>query len=221
MRADPPLYLFAKEPVPGRVKTRLQDRLSAEQCADLAQQMLLQSVQTATRFWPGERILCVLPRRNAAIFQSLAARYRLAVVEQCGADLGARLLTALQAGVDAAGAAAVMGCDVPHIDGAILQAGYRRLSDGEDVIGPSIDGGFYLLGLHRLPPTLFDRIEWGGNTVRTRLVRRAQQLGIRLHQLERLRDIDRWEDVLWLAGRDRRYARFVAQSTAPTATPNP
>jgi len=212
-RAPIPLLLFAKPPRAGRVKTRMQPQLSAADAARLAQAMLDDTLANACANWPGEVALCVLPGDGEMAVAQLAARHGITTTAQVGDDLGARMLNALAAGIERAGAAAVLGCDVPHCPAAVLASAHALLVHGDNPIGISADGGFYFLGLHRAPPELFAGVEWGRAAVADSVRDAAAGAGIELTDLPTLRDIDRFEDLRWLAGIAPGYRRFVAAAT--------
>lgn len=208
-----PLYLFAKSPVPGEVKTRLLTHLSAASCAALAEEMLFHSVENITSYWPGALVLCVTPSCDDPNFREISKRYNCDVILQIDADLGGRMMHVLEQGISVSGAAVVMGCDVPQISERILVSASAYLRAGENVIGPAEDGGFYLLGLQSSCPELFEGISWGGNKVLDEVLLRARLLGISLKKLPVLRDIDRWEDLKWLAASNQRYTQFLENNT--------
>ena len=87
MPANPsiPLYLFAKAPEPGRVKTRMQPYLDPDMCAALAAQMLDDSARQVSLFWPGRRILCVTPNSSHPQFDRLRREADFEVTEQIDA----------------------------------------------------------------------------------------------------------------------------------------
>ena len=217
-RAPIPLYLFAKAPRAGEVKTRMQPQLSATAAARLAQFMLEQTVENACAHWPGAVALCVAPRLDAPAFARLAARHRIAVTLQTGGDLGCRMQAALAAGIARAGAAAVMGCDVPHCPGAALAEAHALLVRGENPVGATVDGGFYFLGLQRAEAALFAGVAWSGAAVLETVRARAAAAGLQLTDLPRLRDIDHYADLQWLAGVEPAYRRFVAATARSETT---
>lgn len=209
-RANFPLFLMAKPPQPGRAKTRMSPPLSAARAAELARKMLAQSAARACRHWRGEVVLCAAAAHP--VFAELAERHAIRVTRQPrNADLGARMLHALQGGIAAAGRAAVMGCDVPHFPGAMLARAHALLARGENAVGPAADGGFYLLGLQRAEETLFAGVDWNGASPLAQLSARAKILGMQFTALPELRDIDRYADLEWLAAREPAYQTFLAQ----------
>lgn len=205
-----PLYLMAKAPVSGAVKTRMQPQLDRAQSVQLAHVMLQQSARNACRHWRGEVSLCALPQPTHPAFRQLLADYPLAHATQRGENLGARMLQALKQGIARAGCAAVIGCDVPHCPGDILLAAHAMLARGENPVGPTEDGGFYLLGLQRAEQTLFNGVQWGGGDEWAAVRARASAVGMRFAELPRLRDIDRYADLQWLAEMDSAYQQFVS-----------
>ncbi len=187
-----PLVLFAKTPIAGEVKTRLQPQCTPQQCVDIARILISESVRVVSRVWPGSVSLAVWPDANDSFLQRLPSDHDLSVLVQVAGDLGDKMHAALQ---QSGYPAAVMGCDVPHIPSAHLSQAYRWLSDGRDVIGPSADGGYYLLGLARPAPTIFNGIKWGTDQVLTATLDRAHNIDRRLLSLPVLNDIDTWADL--------------------------
>ena len=204
-----PLYLFAKVPQPGAVKTRLRPHLSQQRCAELARRMLEDTAAKAARHWPGRSVLCITPHLHDPFITGLARRYGLTQTLQSDGDLGQRMQAALTAGINQHGAAVVMGCDVPYIPADWLTRSYHLMRRGANLIGPAEDGGFYLLGLHRFPPGLFDGIQWGESGVRAALLSQAAKRRLRLRALPTLRDIDQWAELRWLARTHPDYAEFA------------
>ena len=205
-----PLYLFAKAPLPGRVKTRMQPQLSEAQSAQLATLMLKQTVEKVSRFWPGKLILTVSPSINHALFDQLAHHYNLPLEAQVDGDLGSKMLHVLGQGIEQFGSAVVMGCDVPQITNKILLQVHARLVEKQPIIGPASDGGFYLLGLNRMVPGIFAGVDWGSRQVIARVCQNFQHLGMALSHCSELRDIDNWDDLCWLGTHDQHYREFVA-----------
>ena len=214
-----PLYLFAKAPIPGKVKTRMRSHLSDDACAALATEMLYQSAHKVAKNWPGKFVLCVTPSRVDPHFEHISKQYNCEIVEQSKGDLGDRMKQVLTRGISEAGAAAVMGCDVPQIGGHILAQAEEYLRRGKNVIGPAEDGGFYLLGLRVVHRELFTSIEWGGDRVLDDVLERSKKINLSFKRLEVLRDIDRWEDLNWLAARLEQYTQYLKdESVVSTST---
>lgn len=198
---QPALMIFAKQPLPGQAKTRLLSDYTPEQAAAIAAVMIRETVGLAVSSWPGEIYLCGAPDADHPLFEELARDFRLRLLDQSGADLGARMLAALRLGIERHGAAAVLGSDVPHCRWDVLDEANAHLAQGRNVLGPTEDGGYYLIGLTQAHEALFTRMPWGSATVLEETLARAGQLGIEFEVLARLRDIDTAAD-LWVIGRD-------------------
>ena len=195
--SQPELILFARQPVPGQAKTRLQPDYSPEKAAEIACFMIRATVELAVSAWPGDVSLYVWPGTDHLLFRQLAREFDIHLVPQLEGDLGARMLHALQEGIARRGAAAVMGCDVPHCGWDIVDQANGWLARGKNILGPTEDGGYYLIGLQEAQAELFTGMPWGGSGVLELTLARAKKLGIEFDLLKKLRDIDTAAD-LWL-----------------------
>ena len=194
---QPELILFAKQPLPGEVKTRLLPDYSPERAAEIAAFLIRATVELAASSWPGDVALHVWPDVDHPLFQELAREFHIRLVPQAGGDVGARMLSALRAGAERHGCAAVMGCDVPHCGWDVLDLANDLLARGKNVLGPTEDGGYYFIGLQEARPELFENMPWGGNQVLPMTLARAEAAGMEFDLLAQLRDIDTARD-LWL-----------------------
>lgn len=193
----PALMIFAKQPVAGRVKTRLQPEFTPERAAEVADAMIRETVELAVSSWPDPIYLCGTPDADHPLFRELADRFDISLLDQGRGDLGARMQRALAHGIEHHGAAAVLGCDVPHCDWEILDDANAALVRGTSVLGPSEDGGYYLIGVTEANVELFSGIAWGGPCVFDMTLERAARIGLEFTLLPALRDIDTAAD-LWL-----------------------
>jgi rSAM/selenodomain-associated transferase 1 len=188
-----PLLVFAKAPIAGKVKTRLQPHCSAEQAVEIAKILLEDTLRQAIAHWPGPVILSVALDIQHEFVHAMSEKYAVPLVAQGTGNLGDRMSFALdQYGYPAA----IIGSDAPHITKQSLTRAYQRLSNGNNVIGPSDDGGYYLIGLATACSALFQDIIWGGNAVLASTLERADQQSKHLHQLPPLNDVDTWPDLL-------------------------
>ena len=195
VESDAPLYLFAKAPVAGRVKRRLCPPLNAKQAAQVAMAMLAHSSAVVERGWLGKRVLNVTPDLSPAAFLSYQQEMNWQTRVQVEADLGERMREVLLEGVESSGSAVVLGTDIPTLNTTILKDTFYALQAGQSVVGPSQDGGFYLLGLREVPMGLFNGIVWGSVEVYARLMKNARALGLNLQPLPTLSDCDYFEDL--------------------------
>jgi uncharacterized protein len=94
----------------------------------------------------------------------------------------------------------VIGTDIPDLGPKELEEAYRALDSSDVVVGPAADGGYYLLGTSTLIPALFEDIPWSTHEVFARTMRNAALLGLSVHLLDTLSDIDTPQDLLaWQA----------------------
>jgi rSAM/selenodomain-associated transferase 1 len=195
----PELLIFARHPVVGQVKVRLQSDVTPAGAAELASFLLRATVELATEYWPGDVYLYGLPDEQHPLFRELAVQRHVHLASQGAGDPGQRMAAALAAGIARRGAAAVMDCDIPHAGGQLLETAYETLARGHNVLGPTVGGGYYLVGLQNEAPALFAGIPWGGGAVLDQTLAQAQEAGIGLELLPRLRTVSTLADLAAIA----------------------
>lgn len=195
---SPDLILFAKQPMAGKVKTRLQRDYTPLQVAEIATFLIRASVRLASSSWPSEIYLYAAPDPDHALFKELARDFHIHLAQQAPGDLGQKMLQAMRDGIARSGAAGILGCDVPHCPWEIIEQAHEHLANGKCVLGPAEDGGYYFIGLQQAQAALFKGIAWGGDRVAELTLASARRLGLRFEMLPVLNDIDTTED-LWLA----------------------
>ncbi len=193
--ASIPLYLYAKAPVVGQVKQRLCPPLSPKQAAQVAQALLLQAADTVDSGWPGQCVLSVSPDLEHPDFQVIRQSNRWQTAIQLQTDLGGRMCDTLERGIAIAGAAAILGTDIPTLTNEVLQQAHALLAQGRQVVGPSADGGFYFIGMTQSPRSLFNGIRWGSSTVYAKLMENARANKITLEPLPVLSDCDYFKEL--------------------------
>jgi len=197
------LLIFAKQPVAGAAKTRLCPPLTPDEAARVYEAMLF-DVLESTADLPGiERWLCFGPSPTAAdYFRSIAPE--LHQLPQQGADLGERLITAMDAAfAHGADQVAVIGTDAPDLPVNYIAKAFTSLDNSPEsaVFGPATDGGYYLAALARPCPDLFQRIAWSSAEVLATTLTRAASSGIRALLLPQWNDIDTWAELAMVAAR--------------------
>ena len=132
-------------------------------------------------------------------FQARAPGARL--LAQPEGDLGRRLLAAFEAALaDGARTPVLIGSDSPTLPSNLLRAGQRLLANHDVVVGPAEDGGYYLVGMNRLQPAIFEGIDWGESVVLEQTLARAASAGLRVATLPYWYDIDTADDLARLEG---------------------
>ena len=194
--ADTALIVFARAPRPGEVKTRLIERFGAAGAAAIYQQLLAATLRAAERSTLTARYLYCSDAASRAWFDAELSPQQWTVRVQCDGDLGLRMHDALQAALRAHPAAVLIGSDIPDIDEAHLHAAAGVLGAGADaVLGPSDDGGFYLVGLREAADDVFNGVAWSSGSELDGVRARLRQRGWRWQELETLFDVDTPADV--------------------------
>ena len=190
------LCIMAKAPEAGRVKTRLCPPLSAEQAAQLSRCFLLDKVAQVRQVARAEPVVAFAPAGAAALFEALAPGFTL--LPQGDGDLTARVGSVLaRLFADGCEAAILIDSDSPTLPVELLDRAVTLAASGEHdlVVGPSEDGGYYLIGLRSPHPELFDGMPWSTPAVLEETLRRAGVLGLRTVGLPAWYDVDTWADL--------------------------
>ena len=203
---DYPLVLFAKAPQEGKVKTRLSPELSLIEAAEVAKVLLTETLQLTLEHWPGKVVLAVWPDAKDAFIQSLIEQFEIELIVQSEGDLGMKMFNAMQ---EVGYPCAVMGCDVPHLAAQELRKAYASLAKKHNIIGPTEDGGYYLLGLQSSQAELFKKQSWGETTVLESSLRVAAQQCFELHPLATMVDVDHYDDLVKVSDEVKSLQRFV------------
>lgn len=193
------LILFARAPLLGRVKTRLQPDLSPEEGLQLHRAMLRDalSLLRAAAARAGVDPIVALSEPLAAdepIAPDLAG---LETTLQAGDDLGERLLRAFQARLHgSSGAVAAIGSDSPTLHADTVASAFQSLLDHDVVVVPAADGGYVLVGCRHLHPAIFQRMPWGTPQVMRETTKRLRKAGISHTILPPGRDLDTRDDLI-------------------------
>jgi rSAM/selenodomain-associated transferase 1 len=188
----PVIQLFAKPPVAGRVKTRLIPDLGQSLATDIYRYCLDYALRLVRQTNIDYQIWLSEDSHDPLFIGEL---YHL----QQGADLGSRMLSAIQSqlqhGTTEACAVILIGSDCLDLTPAHLQQAIDSLVSDDLVLLPTFDGGYALIGCRRIDTRLFANVEWGGNQVLQQTLGNAQSLNYRVSVLETVRDIDTLQDV--------------------------
>jgi rSAM/selenodomain-associated transferase 1 len=195
---SPILGVFAKVPRPGHVKTRLGEEIGMEKAAKFYAESLawlLLRLSTENR----EFVLFFAPKSE---YERLLTMYPLLESMDCqpqkGDDLGERMLNGIKYLYEEYESTPVLlGSDSPDLPFDRLDRAYEELNDSRTdlVLGPSRDGGYYLIGMNEPHEELFLGMEWSHSDVTEETLRRARQNDLTHTLLEPWRDYDRPEDV--------------------------
>jgi rSAM/selenodomain-associated transferase 1 len=193
------LGLFAKQPLPGQVKTRLAAGSSPEWAAAVANAFLHDLLERLAGV-DARRVLVFAPPKAAAYFATVAGG-TFEAAPQAEGDLGHRLTVffaeQLRAG---ARSVVVLGTDSPTVPLEYVERAFRELERADVVVGPATDGGYYLVGCGRRLPPIFDGIAWGTSHVLADTVARLADERGRLALLPPWYDVDTLDDWQALRG---------------------
>ncbi|MGE0607559.1 MAG: TIGR04283 family arsenosugar biosynthesis glycosyltransferase [Pirellulales bacterium] len=211
------LLIFARVPQPGQAKTRLIPALGQEQASRLHHALTLKTLAAAAE---------LVSRRPVGVEawfaggdeparRQLLGSYPFSSHVQQGDDLGERLRRAVSAAFAGGGQrVVVIGTDCPDINAKTLATAFDALQRHDVVWGPAQDGGYYLVGLRRDQPELFQGIDWGTEHVLRQSLAVCRSMGLKVHQLAALPDVDRAEDLVVC----RRIGQELAE-VLPTVVP--
>ncbi|MDH5428200.1 MAG: TIGR04282 family arsenosugar biosynthesis glycosyltransferase [Nitrospirota bacterium] len=194
--ASTALIVFAKAPVVGQVKTRLCPPLTPDEAASLHGSLVLDLLERCQSLQGCDRILAGAPTPDHPFFGAMKTRFKIPIWEQVGEDLGVRMSHAFQSALGSPyQSAIIIGTDIPGITAPLMTTACKSLHDHDLVLGPTVDGGYYLIGLRSPVPELFAGIPWSTETVCSLTQEKAQALGLSVKMLPMLRDLDTIEDL--------------------------
>lgn len=192
----PTVLIFLKAPVAGAVKTRLAVELGDAEALRIYRWMAERQLAAVPAGWPVE-VHFTPADTGEAMRNWLGEAADRAYFAQPDVDLGARLQLAAEAAFGrGAPAVFLIGGDCPRLDAAALTEAAGRLAKSDAVMGPAVDGGYYLLGLRAPRAAWFEGIAWSTPAVAQQTRDRAKAMGLRLAELPVRRDVDTRAD--WL-----------------------
>jgi rSAM/selenodomain-associated transferase 1 len=187
------VIIFVKNPVHGKVKTRLAAAIGNDKALDIYLDLTAHTLKVAENA-VADKYIYFSDEIDNSIGQKTAA-FKKAV--QSGIDLGEKMKNAFSDILNNSyRKVIIIGTDCPGISPEILEQAFNQLNDADIVIGPAADGGYYLLGMKALHPQLFDNIEWSTSAVLQTTVERCTQNNLRYQLLEELNDIDEEKDLM-------------------------
>ncbi|MDX1408690.1 MAG: TIGR04282 family arsenosugar biosynthesis glycosyltransferase [Saprospiraceae bacterium] len=184
------LIIFVKHPQPGQVKTRLAATMGDAMAVSIYER-LLHYTKEITDDYPGPRYVYYhgrLPEHD------LWEGPHIVRHQQNGPDLGARMLNAFAEVLSVYDQALIIGSDCGELRTDHLNAARQSLAYADVVLGPSRDGGYYLLGLKQPLSILFEDIDWSTDGVLPTTLSRLLSGGLSFKLLETLADVDTEDD---------------------------
>lgn len=194
----PALIIFVKNPVPGKVKTRLAKTIGDQEAAAIYAQLLQHTYKITNTLTADKFVLYADFINNNDLWNKGDYKKQL----QEGGDLGSKMLNAFQ-NIFLAGykKAVIIGSDSIEIETHHVQEAFYMLDNTDAVIGPAQDGGYYLLGLKQFHTFLFLNKSWSTSSLLKETLEDIQKHHLSYHLLQTLSDIDEEKDLFLLEHR--------------------
>ncbi len=195
------LVIFAKAPIPGEVKTRLCPPLTPDEAATLHGSFVLDMLErttlaTAKLQLPFHRYLACAPSSELVFFKIMEERQGVRLLDQVGEDLGQRMhRTFVSLFANNYTQVILVGTDVPTLPLSVYQDALTLLAQSDVVLGPALDGGYYLIGLKRPAEQLFTGVPWSTDQVLAVTQQHAKTLGLSISLTTPWRDVDTIADL--------------------------
>lgn len=185
------LAIFAKAPVAGEVKTRLLPHLIPEQAAELHRAFVLDTLTRLQSLQGVQQFVACHPSSSEPFFKQIAQDYKIGLIDQVGNDLGERMSHAVKTLMtDNHQKVVLIGTDSPTLPLFYLESAFESLEHQPVVLGPSQDGGYYLIGLTRWIPELFEGVSWSTDRVFKLTLDKVRRLGLQCLVLPEWFDVD-------------------------------
>jgi uncharacterized protein len=159
------VVIFSKSADDQTVKTRMKPALNSQQCLALHLALLRDTLAKVREFSP---VLYLTPPQHLPFIPSIPIR------KQEGADLGERLLNAFRFELESFKRVVIIGIDSPTFPPDVITTAFQALEQHDVALGPSEDGGYYLIGLRKLRPEIFRDIPWGTSEVFKATIKKAK-----------------------------------------------
>ena len=195
------LVIFAKAPIPGEVKTRLCPPLTPDEAATLHGSFVLDMLErtklaVTTRQLPFHRYLACAPSSALVFFKIMEERQGVRLLDQVGEDLGQRMhRTSVDLFVKGYKQVVIVGTDVPTLPLSVYQEALAILACSDVVLGPALDGGYYLIGLTQPAGKLFAGVPWSTDQALAVTQQNATTLGLSVGLTTAWRDVDTVADL--------------------------
>ena len=215
---DACVIVFVKNPVPGQVKTRLVPYLSPEQAASLYQAFLVDWCNALSTISTAHRVIAYTPPESLVALQTLIGKDPVYISQQ-GASLGERLIAAARWACDQGYSRFLfVGSDSPTLPIQYIEHALDLLESRDVVIGPSVDGGYYLIGFSMdgaslSIPTIFEEVSWSTEVVFRQTLGKVQATNAQLGLLPPWYDVDTPTGLQLL--RDHLFGMDLAGESSP------
>lgn len=191
------IQVFCKVPILGLVKTRLAKSVGEERALQIYQKLVHRTREALLPFENVSWIYTPNDVNSCELMQEWIDRPEWLMRPQTEGDLGKRLLSGFESALRGNGGAIAIGTDCPWIQSKDIQTAIKALDSGSAdhlVLGPATDGGYWLIGMNRLHPELFQNIPWSADNTLEATIKQARELGLQIELLRELSDVDNEND---------------------------
>lgn len=186
------LIIFVRNPELGKVKTRLAKTTGDEQALHIYKQLLQRTADISQDLTYSKFVFYA----DEVNYEDIWNNGHYFKRKQNGSDLGERMYNAFnQLFAEGFRKVVIIGSDCYDLSTGILNSGFNKLEEYDSVVGPSTDGGYYLLGTNKLIPEIFENKQWSTETVLTSTINDFKMLGYNYFLLPVLTDVDEEENI--------------------------
>ncbi len=190
------IIIFAKEPIAGKVKTRLARSIGDEAALQFHEKMLRHTLEMVCRYKLAVVELHISGNPDNPLIQSLSREFNISIYSQKGDDIGEKMFFALEQSLENSNYSVLIGTDCPVMGVDYLSNALTALLRGQDVVlGPAEDGGYVLVGTRNIKKGWFHDISWGSHHVMEQSRQKMKSSGAKLEELQALWDVDKIEDL--------------------------
>lgn len=184
------LIIFAKNPVHGKVKTRLAKHIGNDRAMNLYLK-LLYNTYLQTKDMNCDKYLFLSDKKNVDLFSKNFKQF-----VQNGNDIGERMKNAFEEVLKSGHNKIILiGTDIPELDEHLINEAFNNLSEKDFVLGPAADGGYYLIGMKKFSGYIFENIEWSTEKVLSKTIENIKERSESYSLLKELNDLDDIEDL--------------------------
>ena len=207
-RPRPALIVFCREPIDQQVKTRLIGSITPAAATALSDAFIRDALAKAVAVRPARIVIAATAPDGAErskYFRRLARDFGADLLDQGDGSLGRRMARSLEP--FSSSGALLIGTDTPSLPSRLLATSLDALRRDRIVIAPSLDGGYYAVGVRGAMPPIFSAIRWGTQCVFDSTIKRLERDGLPYTLGPAWYDVDRWADVMLLAAHLQTLAR--------------
>ena len=209
------IVMFVKSPTAGQVKTRLAAEIGDGAAVRLYRCFVEDSISTVETLDVGLRLYFHPPETKSLFLQWLGEQHDY--IPQTGDDLGERLKNAFTDAFEQGFSKVVaIGSDSPDLPVSFLREAFEELDSHDAVVGPSSDGGYYLIGfsVDSFAPEAFDGIAWSTSAVLGETRMKLKKHGLGVHLLPQWHDVDTCSDLDGLTARNENTSFGLSRTSA-------